>query len=268
MTTHIIAGDVDKKLLKLAGSADNSIPPYIVTKDWLIDSILNGQKSKETYYLPRSFQDLQNSLVSSQSLSLARKSSMKYSTVFKKVTFCIIKESYTDEEVNELTEKIISNSGAVVSEHIENSCAKYAIQNDGYHKWKGLNSEKDEITGKYHVSHRFLDECLKAKKLISIKRENAIHLIPFCYKPPIADFKNICVAFTLYESKGNEIQILQNIAELIGMKVEFTEENTTHLVVSSKMKEYINTKSMKVNTIRKTFTKRKPLVVSDEWFSK
>lgn len=40
ITTHIVSNWANEELMKVAGSRDNSHPPYVVTESWLIDSFL------------------------------------------------------------------------------------------------------------------------------------------------------------------------------------------------------------------------------------
>lgn len=81
ITTHIVTQLPDKQLLRnmvnpnsssssnlnfndllsKAGSLDNSSSPYIVTKQWLIDSVISGHKEDEKYYLPGNMEQLTGS---------------------------------------------------------------------------------------------------------------------------------------------------------------------------------------------------------------
>lgn len=137
ITTHIITHYPDKRTVSNAGSTDNSISPYIVTIQWLVDSVVSGKKEGEKFYLPANISLLSDSCSVQQ--QILAKSSAKYGTLFKSQSFSIIKDSYSEEEIEELTEKIESNGGSLISEQIENSCSKYLIMNDGYCEWEGFN---------------------------------------------------------------------------------------------------------------------------------
>jgi hypothetical protein len=59
--------------------------------------------------------------------------------------------------------------------------------------------------------------------------------------------------------------VLQKLAELMGMEVEFSQDKTTHLIVNSdKVDELKN--SAKIETIKRSFTLRRPKIVKFEWF--
>lgn len=90
-------------------------------------------------------------------------------------------------------------------------------------------------------------------------------LLPLPYKPPYKGFSKLYVAFTLFPTNGKDKEVLQNLADLMGMRVEFTEENTTHLIVNSEKKDEV-AKSGKIQMIRRTFKNKKPKVVLFEWF--
>lgn len=189
---------------------------------------------------------------------------MKYGVIFNNVVFSIITESYTPEEVEEITEKIESNGGSVISEHIENSCAKYLIMNDGYKHWNGFVLDKNK-DGKYVISHRFLDRCLIHKKIFKLQKEKAMDLLPLPFQTPYEGFENYCVAFSLFGDYRKDMEALTNLATLMGMKIEFTEQNTTHLIINTDKVAFID-KSAKVTQVKRTFKKRKPKVVKFEWF--
>jgi len=155
ITTHIITHHPDKELIGKAGSLDNSTGPFVVTKQWLIDSIISENRVNEKEYLPTSMNKISSSTF--KTLTLEKRASKPINgKVFKNTSFSIITDSYTPQEVKEITEKIETNSGNVISEHVENSLAKYIIVNDGHHSWTGFKLEKDE-NNRYTVSHRFID---------------------------------------------------------------------------------------------------------------
>ena len=245
-----------KRLWNKIGSTDNSVPPYLVTKEWLVDSVLKGEKQCESSYIPaNSNQD---------TYTRSKPAILKIGVVFKNTTFSIIKESYSKEEIEDIEHKIQANSGFLVSEKIENSTAKYIVQNDGYHGWKGFDLNKNS-QGKYTVSHRFVDECLRGKRIISLIKEKAMDLLPLPYQPPYENMKSLWVAFTLFNNKGKDLTVLQSLAELIGMRVEMTEQNTTHIIVNSDNLKDIS-KSSKINQVKVSYKNRKPMVVKFDWF--
>lgn len=162
ITTHIITQHPDRELIGRAGSLDNSIGPFIVTKQWLIDSIISGKRVNEKKYLPESFAEINNS-VGYKTLTLEKRNSKPiYGKLFRNTSFSIITASYSSQEINEITEKIETNSGNVISEYVENSLARYIIMNDGHHSWSGFKLQRDE-NDRYTISHRFIDRWLQTK---------------------------------------------------------------------------------------------------------
>ena len=264
ITTHIITSHPDKELNGKAGSFDNTVGPYVVTKQWLIDSILSGKREDEKFYLPTNIQQVNNSLSTPQLDLQKKKSFAKQGTLFKSHVFCIETESYSPAEIEDITDQIETNGGSVVSEHIQNSVAKYKIMNDGFEKWGGFVLDKND-EGKYVVSHRFIDRCLKHKTIVSLKKEKAMDLLPLPYKPPYAGTSNLYVAFTLFPSAGKDREVLSNLASLMGMNLEFSEANTTHLIVNSEKTAHLQN-SAKIQMIQRAFRTRKPKVVLFEWF--
>jgi hypothetical protein len=263
ITTHIITQYPDKELLGKAGSTDNTVGPFVITKQWLIDSVLDGKREDETHYLPPNMEQVNNSCIIQQ-VSLQKKKSNIIGTVFKSCVFSITTESYSEIETEEITTKIESNGGSVVSEHIQNNVAKYLIMNDGYHDWKGFALEKNE-DGKYVVSHRFLDHCLNHKQVVRLKDEKAMDLLPLPYSVPYTGLRKVCVAFTLFSNNSKDKVVLENLAALMGMEVEFSQDKTTHLVVNSEKMDQIK-QSAKIETIKRSFMVRQPKVVLFEWF--
>ncbi len=114
------------------------------------------------------------------------------------------------------------------------------------------------------------------KKVLSVRKMKALDLLPFPYTLPYTNLPKFCVAFTLFP-RIRDLPVLENIASLMGMKVEFSEEKTTHLIYQSysgeseatqKMskEDYLKTSS-KIQTIHRTFKdKSKIKVVDFEWF--
>jgi hypothetical protein len=162
----------------------------VVTKQWLIDSVLAGKREDETFYIPANLNQINNSMSLSETRFIKKKSANLIGTVFKGVVFSIITDSYSSKEVKEITNKIEGNGGSVVSELIENNISKYMIMNDGYIDWKGFSLEKNEDK-KYIISHRFLDHCLNHKKVIRLKEEKAMNLLPLPGSVPYKGFEKL-----------------------------------------------------------------------------
>ena len=73
------------------------------------------------------------------------------------------------------------------------------------------------------------------------------------------------MAFTLFSDNLKDKIVLQKLAELMGMEVEFSQDKTTHLIVNTeKLKELKH--SAKIETIKRSFSLRRPKIVMFEWF--
>ena len=116
----------------------------------------------------------------------------------------------------------------------------------------------------------------RLNKIVSVRKLKAIDLLPFPHRIPYANFSNYCLAFTLFQ-KNKDLPVLENLAKLMGMQVEFSEENTTHLVYcdydssmglgQGEIDEDLQLKqSIKVQTIKRTFKKKQPKLVKFDWF--
>ena len=274
LTSHIITNTPDKDLIGKAGSVDNTTGPFIVTKQWLVDSILAGKREDERRYLPKTIDRIHNPS-GLQTFTLQKKNSKYiFGTLFKKEDFSFVEDSYSADKIEELTEKIEGNSGRIINERVENHSAKYMIVNDGHNSWEGFKLERNK-DNKYVVSHRFIDRWLLHKKMINIKKLKAIDLLPFPHSIPYPNFSQYWVAFTLFP-KNRDLPVLENLADLMGMRVEFSEENTTHLVYCNydanqgpggkENKEVDLSGSSKIQIIKRTFTEKVPYIVKFDWF--
>ena len=116
----------------------------------------------------------------------------------------------------------------------------------------------------------------KINKIVSARRLRAIDLLPFPHSIPYPNFSKYCVAFTLFSKTKDQI-VIENLAQLMGMKVEFSEENTTHLVYCNydssmelgqgEIDEETHLKqSNKVQIVKRTFKHKQPKIVNFEWF--
>lgn len=103
----------------------------------------------------------------------------------------------------------------------------------------------------------------------------ALDLLPFPHKLPYKGFNKLCVAFTLFP-KNIDLPVLENMASLMGMKVEFSEGKTTHLVYKpydseDKSRRFDEDcylcKSSKIQTVNRTFEDKQSLkLVRFDWF--
>jgi hypothetical protein len=98
-----------------------------------------------------------------------------------------------------------------------------------------------------------------------MKLEKAMDLLPLPYPIPYTGVSDLCVSFTLFPNSGKDKAVLENLAELIGMDVEFSQGRTTHLIVNSDKLKYID-QSTKIQMIKRTFKDRVPIIVTFEWF--
>ena len=141
------------------------IGPPIVTCNWLFNTIKEGILLSPELYRPIKSIDVQKNRTNNQKI-------LYLGDTFKGQSFSICNQTYKQEKINEIKEKIVQNMGeyfdAGGSKEITDFKAKFIILNDGYpDTWnKLINENVDKQLGKIIISHRFLDECLRMRKII------------------------------------------------------------------------------------------------------
>ena len=97
---------------------------------------------------------------------------------------------------------------------------------------KLINENLDKKMGKIIISHRFLDECLKMKKIIEIT--DFYDSIPYSFSVPIEEFKN---RYFYLPSDQFSLQKTLNYVHLIktfGGNVDKLNQKTTHILFKKK----------------------------------
>ena len=198
------------------------IRPNIVNCNWIIDSIKEGILLSPDIYRPIKSIDYQIYL----------------SDIFKGESFCICKATYKDDKIKEIKEKIKQNMGEYFnsgySKDISDFVNKYIIMNDGYPEiWnKLINENVEKEMGKVIISHRFLDLCLKMKKII--EKSDFFGSIPYPFAVPIEEFKNKYFYLSPKQFSLKEILCYDHLIKTFGGNVDELNEKTTHILFKIK----------------------------------
>ena len=201
--------------------------PKIVTCNWLFDCIAKGEIISYELYKPMKSIDIPKETISSKKIFIS-------GTLFKGQTFSIVNKTYRQEQILELREKIEGNSG----EYFDSGNAtlpgdfkaKYIILNDGHPQlWNGLIQENNNNgLGKIIISHRYIDECLRTRKIIEIS--DFFDSVPYPFKVPIEEFKNRHFYLPQNQYNMQEMLSFEYLIETFGGNFDELNSKTTHIV--------------------------------------
>ena len=201
--------------------------PKIVTCNWLFDCIEKGEIISYELYKPMKSIDIPKETISSKKIFIS-------GTLFKGQTFSIVNKTYKQEQILELREKIEGNSG----EYFDSGNAtlpgdfkaKYIILNDGHPQlWNGLIQENNNNgLGKIIISHRYIDECLRTRKIIEIS--DFFDSVPYPFKVPIEEFKNRHFYLPQNQYNMQEMLSFEYLIETFGGNFDELNSKTTHIV--------------------------------------
>ena len=201
--------------------------PKIVTCNWLFDCITKGEIISYELYKPMKSIDIPKETISSKKIFIS-------GTLFKGQTFSIVNKTYKQEQILELREKIEGNSG----EYFDSGNAtlpgdfkaKYIILNDGHPQlWNGLIQENNNNgLGKIIISHRYIDECLRTRKIIEIS--DFFDSVPYPFKVPIEEFKNRHFYLPQNQYNMQEMLSFEYLIETFGGNFDELNSKTTHIV--------------------------------------
>ena len=203
------------------------VSPKIVTCNWLFDCIKKGEIISYELYKPLKSIDMPKETVSSKKIFIS-------GTLFKGQTFSVVNRTYKQEEILEMKEKIEGNSGEYFdSGNATNPGdfkAKYIILNDGHPSlWNTLIQENNSNgIGKIIISHRYLDECLRTRKIIEIS--DFFDSVPYPFKVPIEEFKDRYFYLPQNQYNLQEILSYDLLIETFGGNVDDLNSKTTHIV--------------------------------------
>ena len=201
--------------------------PKIVTCNWLFDCIRTGEIISFELYKPMKSIDIPKETISSKKIYIS-------GTLFKGQTFSIVNRTYKQEQILEMKEKIEGNSGEYFdSGNATNPGdfkAKYIILNDGHPTiWNNIIQENNNNgIGKIIISHRYLDECLRTRKIIEIS--DFFDSVPYPFKVPIEEFKDRYFYLPQNQYNLQEILSYDLLIETFGGNVDDLNSKTTHIV--------------------------------------
>jgi hypothetical protein len=212
--------------------------PEIVTCNWLFDTIKKGSLLPPDSYKPIKSIDIQKNRTNNQKI-------LYLGDTFKGQSFSICNNTYKQEKINEIKEKIIQNMGeyfdAGNSKEIIDYKAKFIILNDGYPiTWnKLINDNVEKQLGKLIISHRFIDECLRMRKMIECT--DFFDSVPYPFAVPLEEFKNRYFYLPPNQFSLQERFCYDHLIETFGGNVDELNNKTTHIVFK---KEQISQKTI------------------------
>ena len=265
--------DVNNITQEITDYSDNNQPQF-VTYDFVFDSgnegvILdakkykpfNSLKSDDDNEIEDEDDDDSSSECDLNKENKKRKGKRKkavLSTIFRDETFTIITETYTPEQIAELKEKIIQNSGTIIEKKGTEKKGKHIVMNDGYAPLMTclLNSLRGENETYWIVSHRFIDKCIEEQELVQLT--DYLHLVPFNSAVPTESFANL--EFFLYKGHFsiNDTKSIEELIEILGGSIDLSPK-TTHILVSKpiKRKDFESLKKKSNSNIK---------LIKDDWF--
>ena len=201
--------------------------PKIVTCNWLFDTIKKGELLPTDLYKPiRSIDIVKNKINNQKILYLG--------DIFKGESFSICNHTYNEEKINEIKEKIVQNMGEYFdsgnSQEITDFKAKFIILNDGYPVlWdKFINENSEKKLGKLIISHRFVDECIRYRKLIIFT--DFFDCVPYPFSVPVKEFQNRCFYLPPSQFSLQERYSFEHLIETFGGTVDDLNQKTTHIL--------------------------------------
>jgi hypothetical protein len=201
--------------------------PTIVTCSWLFDCIKKGIILSTALYRPMKSIDIPNN-------SINNKKVLYLGDIFKGQSFSICNNTYKQEKIIEIKEKIVQNMGeffdAGSSKEIIDFKAKFIILNDGYPMlWDKLIKENvEKQLGKIIISHRFIDECLRMRKIIECT--DFFDSVPYPFAVPLEEFKNRYFYLPPNQFSLQEAFCYDHLIETFGGNVDELNSKTTHIL--------------------------------------
>ena len=203
------------------------VGPIIVTCSWLIDCIKKGIILSPDLYKPMKSIDIPKNSTNNQKI-------LYLGDIFKGQSFSICNSTYKQDKIVEIKEKIIQNMGeffdAGNSKEITDFKAKFIILNDGYPTlWNNLiNENVEKHLGKLIISHRFIDECLRMRKIIECT--DFFDSVPYPFAVPLEEFKNRYFYLPPNQFSLQEAFCYDHLIETFGGNVDDLNSKTTHIL--------------------------------------
>ena len=234
--SEIILGNMDYIIVPLTFDNSHVIQnkyntfgqtPKIVTCNWLFDSIKKGKLCEVDSYKPMKSIDLPKETVSSKKILIT-------GTLFKGQTFSIVNTTYEKEDILKIKEKIEGNSGEYFDSgntiNVADFKAKYIILNDGHPDlWnKIINDNKNYEIGKLIISHRYIDKCLRMRKIVDFC--DYFDSVPYPFKVPVEEFKNWYFFIPPNQFNFQERLCYEMLIDTLGGNVDDLNKKTTHVI--------------------------------------
>ena len=203
------------------------IGPTIVTCNWLFNTIKEGILLPPDIYKPIKSFDIQKTRTNNQKI-------LYLGDTFKGQSFSICNSTYKQDKINEIKEKIVQNMGEYYdsgnTKEIIDFKAKFIVLNDGYPEtWNKLITENvEKQLGKIIISHRFLDECLRMRKIIECT--DFFDSVPYPFAVPLEEFKNRYFYLPPNQFSLQERFCYDHLIETFGGNVDDLSEKTTHIL--------------------------------------
>ena len=203
------------------------VGPIIVTCNWIFDCVKKGKLFPPDLYKPMKSIDMPKSRTSNQKI-------LYLGDTFKGQSFSIFNSTYKQEKIVEIKEKIVQNMGeffdAGNSKEIIDFKAKFIVLNDGYPvTWnKLINENMEKQLGKVIISHRFIDECLRMRKIIECT--DFFDSVPYPFPVPLEEFKNRYFYLPPNQFSLQETFCYDHLIETFGGNVDELNSKTTHIL--------------------------------------
>ena len=201
--------------------------PQIVTCNWLFDCIKKGEIFNTDFYKPIKTIDMPKE-------TIMNKKQIILGGLFQGHTFSIVNKTYPRDKIIEIKDKIeqfmgeyFDSGNAIAPADFK---AKYIILNDGFPDiWNKIIQENSYYDiGKIIISHRYIDECLRMKKIIDVS--DFFDSVPYPFHVPVEEFKNRNFYLPPAQYSLQERMCYDRLIETFGGNVDDLNKNTTHVV--------------------------------------
>ena len=203
------------------------IGPSIVTCNWLFDTIRKGEVLPPDLYKPIKSIDVPKNKTNNKKI-------LYLGDIFKGESFSIFNNTYSKEQIEEIKEKIVQNMGEFFDagdcNEIIDFKAKFIVLNDGHpYLWnKIINDNAEKQLGKIIISHRFIDESLRMRKIIECT--DCFDSVPYPFSVPLEEFKNRYFYLPPNQFSLQERFSYDRLIETFGGNVDDLNNKTTHIL--------------------------------------
>ena len=201
--------------------------PQIVTCNWLFDCIKKGEILNTDFYKPIKTIDMPKE-------TIMNKKQIILGGLFQGHTFSIVNKTYPRDKIIEIKDKIeqfmgeyFDSGNAIAPADFK---AKYIILNDGFPDiWNKIIQDNCYYDiGKIIISHRYIDECIRMRKIIDVS--DFFDSVPYPFHVPVEEFKNRNFYLPSAQYSLQERICYERLIETFGGSVDELNKNTTHVV--------------------------------------